>query len=190
MPAPSPPQRAAPPTLTPSARTILQQLANLRRHNPGMWVSVRELERTTNVNTAAQFLRTFVACGWAERRQRNQTTRYPAPLEYRCTRIGLTAARTQSYLKAEPLCHNETPAETSRQLISARRAELTRKVVTAYRAGVSIRTIAANHTRSYGLIHKLLREAGEPLRSRGRTRYRSPPPRRTDAASSVGRLAL
>ncbi|MFH8337032.1 helix-turn-helix domain-containing protein [Streptomyces sp. AM6-12] len=36
-----------------------------------------------------------------------------------------------------------------------------------YRQGRSIRAIAEEHGRSYGFVHRLLGEAGVPLRTRG-----------------------
>jgi hypothetical protein len=47
------------------------------------------------------------------------------------------------------------------------RDQLTQELVEAYRQGASIRDLAASSGRSYGLIHKLLGEAGVQLRARG-----------------------
>ncbi|HEY8456170.1 MAG TPA: helix-turn-helix domain-containing protein [Actinopolymorphaceae bacterium] len=48
-------------------------------------------------------------------------------------------------------------------------AELSRK----YAEGASIRMLAAETGRSYGFIHRVLREAGVELRSRGGSRSRN-----------------
>lgn len=47
------------------------------------------------------------------------------------------------------------------------REELTQQVVEQYAKGASIRELAASTGRSYGFIHRLLTEAGVPLRGRG-----------------------
>jgi hypothetical protein len=47
------------------------------------------------------------------------------------------------------------------------RAELARSLETQYRAGASIRELSASTGRSYGFIHRLLTDAGVPLRGRG-----------------------
>jgi predicted transcriptional regulator len=47
------------------------------------------------------------------------------------------------------------------------REELARDLVARYRAGDSIRELAASTGRSYGFVHRLLSEAGVELRGRG-----------------------
>ena len=47
------------------------------------------------------------------------------------------------------------------------REDLSSAVVKAYRAGHSIRDIAAANDMSYGKTHRILSEAGVPMRQRG-----------------------
>jgi hypothetical protein len=47
------------------------------------------------------------------------------------------------------------------------RAELARSLEAQYRDGASIRELSASTGRSYGFIHRLLTDAGVPLRGRG-----------------------
>jgi len=47
------------------------------------------------------------------------------------------------------------------------RAELARSLEAAYRAGASIRELSESTGRSYGFIHRMLTDAGVPLRGRG-----------------------
>ena len=47
------------------------------------------------------------------------------------------------------------------------RVELTRDLVARYRAGESIRELAASTGRSYGFVHRILSDAGVELRGRG-----------------------
>jgi transposase len=47
------------------------------------------------------------------------------------------------------------------------RDAMTRQVVSQYRAGASIRELAAELGRSYGFVHRLLCDAGVELRGRG-----------------------
>jgi hypothetical protein len=47
------------------------------------------------------------------------------------------------------------------------RAELARSLEGRYLAGASIRELAASTGRSYGFIHRMLTDAGVPLRGRG-----------------------
>jgi hypothetical protein len=47
------------------------------------------------------------------------------------------------------------------------RAELAETFAREYREGRSIRAIAEAHGRSYGFVHRVLSEAGVPLRARG-----------------------
>ncbi|MFG2359072.1 helix-turn-helix domain-containing protein [Streptomyces sp. NPDC048521] len=47
------------------------------------------------------------------------------------------------------------------------RAELAEAFARQYREGRSIRAIAEAHGRSYGFVHRVLTEAGVPLRARG-----------------------
>lgn len=47
------------------------------------------------------------------------------------------------------------------------RAELARSLEAQYLAGASIRELSASTGRSYGFIHRMLSDAGVPLRRRG-----------------------
>jgi predicted transcriptional regulator len=47
------------------------------------------------------------------------------------------------------------------------RAELARSLEVQYQAGASIRELAASTGRSYGFIHRVLTDAGVPMRGRG-----------------------
>ena len=47
------------------------------------------------------------------------------------------------------------------------REQLARSLEAQYRAGASIRELSASTGRSYGFIHRMLSEAGVPLRGRG-----------------------
>ncbi|MGW2031150.1 MULTISPECIES: helix-turn-helix domain-containing protein [Streptomyces] len=47
------------------------------------------------------------------------------------------------------------------------RKELAEAFTKEYREGQSIRAIAEAHGRSYGFVHRVLTEAGAPLRARG-----------------------
>jgi hypothetical protein len=47
------------------------------------------------------------------------------------------------------------------------RVELARSLEVQYRAGASIRELSATTGRSYGFIHRMLTDAGVPLRGRG-----------------------
>ncbi|MEW2288373.1 helix-turn-helix domain-containing protein [Streptomyces sp. NPDC047841] len=47
------------------------------------------------------------------------------------------------------------------------RKELADAFTKEYREGRSIRAIAEAHGRSYGFVHRVLTEAGAPLRARG-----------------------
>ncbi|MFH7339947.1 helix-turn-helix domain-containing protein [Streptomyces sp. KHY 26] len=47
------------------------------------------------------------------------------------------------------------------------REELAEAIAREYREGRSIRALAEAHGRSYGFVHRLLTEAGVPLRPRG-----------------------
>lgn len=49
------------------------------------------------------------------------------------------------------------------------RTRLAAKLAKRYTAGESIRALAADIGRSYGLVYQLLQESGTTLRSRGRT---------------------
>jgi hypothetical protein len=54
------------------------------------------------------------------------------------------------------------------------RADLARSLERQYRAGASIRELSASTGRSYGFIHRMLTDAGVPLRGRGgATRHRT-----------------
>lgn len=70
-----------------------------------------------------------------------------------------------------------SPTDTSgsyrgRQVIGQQRKELTDQVVAEYLDGRSVRQIANTIGRSYGFVHRLLREAGVEMRSRGGPRRR------------------
>jgi predicted transcriptional regulator len=47
------------------------------------------------------------------------------------------------------------------------RADLARSLEAQYRAGASIRELSESTGRSYGFIHRMLTDAGVPLRGRG-----------------------
>lgn len=49
----------------------------------------------------------------------------------------------------------------------ADRAALAAALGKRYTAGASIRELAASSGRSYGFVHRLLTESGQPLRGRG-----------------------
>jgi predicted transcriptional regulator len=54
------------------------------------------------------------------------------------------------------------------------RVQLSRELVARYRAGESIRELAASSGRSYGFVHRILSDSGIELRGRGgATRNRS-----------------
>lgn len=65
-------------------------------------------------------------------------------------------------------------ARVTRVTGEARHA-LTQTMVDGYRAGASIRELAASQGRSYGFVHRLLTEAGVELRGRGGATRRRPP---------------
>ncbi|GHK05929.1 helix-turn-helix domain-containing protein [Streptomyces sp. NPDC003753] len=52
-------------------------------------------------------------------------------------------------------------------IIGGAREELAEVLAREYGEGRSIRAIAEAHGRSYGFVHRVLTEAGVPLRSRG-----------------------
>lgn len=54
-----------------------------------------------------------------------------------------------------------------KRIVGEDRERATAEAVKAYRAGMSVRDIAANTNRSYGAVHRLLSEAGVDFRSRG-----------------------
>ena len=47
------------------------------------------------------------------------------------------------------------------------RTKLATEIKSQYRKGASIRELAETHGRSYGFMHRMLSEAGAPLRQRG-----------------------
>jgi predicted transcriptional regulator len=53
------------------------------------------------------------------------------------------------------------------RLIGGRRQAVREELAIRYSQGASIRTLAAESGRSYGLVHRLLTEAGVTMRSRG-----------------------
>ncbi|MGJ6981127.1 helix-turn-helix domain-containing protein [Aestuariimicrobium soli] len=53
------------------------------------------------------------------------------------------------------------------RVLGESRQQVAGLVVERYRAGESVRSIAADLGRSYGFVHQIVREAGEPLRARG-----------------------
>lgn len=64
----------------------------------------------------------------------------------------------------------DTPAETPRRptpVTGAERERLGAELKRKYDAGESIRALAAHTGRSYGFVHRILREAGTTLRGRG-----------------------
>ncbi|MFD7539904.1 helix-turn-helix domain-containing protein [Streptomyces sp. NPDC059819] len=54
-----------------------------------------------------------------------------------------------------------------KRITGAVRDQLTDELAKAYKSGRSIRAIAEDTGRSYGLVHRLLTEAGITMRSRG-----------------------
>lgn len=58
-------------------------------------------------------------------------------------------------------------ATRAERVTGEERAELTRTVAAEYRAGASIRELAASTGRSYGFIHRMLSDAGVEMRGRG-----------------------
>ena len=60
--------------------------------------------------------------------------------------------------------------EKHKKVRGAQRTVLVSSLVAAYIAGRSIRALAAELGRSYGFVHRLLAEAGAPLRPRGGNR--------------------
>lgn len=53
------------------------------------------------------------------------------------------------------------------RISEAERVRRRKRLVAAYRKGFSVREIAKENSYSYGHVHKLLEEAGEPMRPRG-----------------------
>lgn len=47
------------------------------------------------------------------------------------------------------------------------REQLTKQLVAGYAAGASVRELSEQVGRSYGFVHRLLKEAGVTMRSRG-----------------------
>ncbi len=54
-----------------------------------------------------------------------------------------------------------------KQITGAAREELARTMREQYERGMSIRSIAETHGRSYGFVHRVLTETDTPLRARG-----------------------
>ena len=53
------------------------------------------------------------------------------------------------------------------RVTGADRDALTEELVEKYQAGASIRDLAAETSRSYGFIHRILKDSGVELRGRG-----------------------
>ena len=53
------------------------------------------------------------------------------------------------------------------RVTGADRAALSKELVAKYKGGASIRELAAETSRSYGFIHRILKDAGVELRGRG-----------------------
>ncbi|MFJ2061091.1 helix-turn-helix domain-containing protein [Streptomyces sp. NPDC087908] len=70
----------------------------------------------------------------------------------------------------------------NRALIGSARIELAATLRSQYESGLSVRDISTATGRSYGAVHRLLRDAGTTFRERGRSSSR-------DSASSVGSLS-
>lgn len=66
----------------------------------------------------------------------------------------------------------------NRQITGAERERLTRQVVAKYKAGGTVRSIAAEIGRSYGFTHRLLADSPEGLRQRGGNRRQRKAPLR------------
>ena len=60
-----------------------------------------------------------------------------------------------------------TPIAKGRRVTGADRDTLTKDLVKQYKFGASIRELAAQTSRSYGFIHRILKDAGVELRGRG-----------------------
>lgn len=70
------------------------------------------------------------------------------------------------------------PSDPSRKwIIGPERVDWTNDYVRRYGQGQSLRQTAADTGRSYGFVHRILRDAGVSMRCRGRTRSRRPPDR-------------
>lgn len=65
------------------------------------------------------------------------------------------------------------PIAKGARITGGARDELAEQVRRRYESGESIRGLAAELGRSYGFVHRLLRDADVPLRSRGGARFRS-----------------
>ncbi|MGP4105118.1 helix-turn-helix domain-containing protein [Nonomuraea sp. KM90] len=63
------------------------------------------------------------------------------------------------------------PGNKSYRVVGAERRKMIQDVRKRYAGGASIRAIAAHYQRSYGMIHRLLKEGGTPLRPRGNFRH-------------------
>jgi hypothetical protein len=61
----------------------------------------------------------------------------------------------------------------NKRIVGLERAQLAATVKMKYNAGESVRGIAEDIGRSYGFVHRLLEEAGAPLRPRGGSRKRA-----------------
>jgi hypothetical protein len=59
-----------------------------------------------------------------------------------------------------------------RRLVGAQRVAIAAELAGRYRSGMTIRALVAETGRSYGSVHRLLRDSGEPFRGRGGTRGR------------------
>ncbi|MBM4826533.1 MULTISPECIES: helix-turn-helix domain-containing protein [Streptomyces] len=65
------------------------------------------------------------------------------------------------------MSREEIVVDKRKWITGAARKELAEVMKREYEEGRSIRAIAEAHGRSYGFVHRVLGEAGVPLRSRG-----------------------
>ncbi|MFF1263858.1 helix-turn-helix domain-containing protein [Streptomyces sp. NPDC058321] len=61
----------------------------------------------------------------------------------------------------------EHPMDKGKRLTGPAREKLAGELKTAFESGASIRALAEDTGRSYGFVHRILTEAGTPLRGRG-----------------------
>jgi hypothetical protein len=80
--------------------------------------------------------------------------------------------RASSNAAAGASSNTAAGSTAARRIVGADRHVLAQDLVRRYMAGESIRSLATITGRSYGFIHRLLTEAGVPLRQRGGARRR------------------
>jgi len=67
-----------------------------------------------------------------------------------------------------------TTLEKNRRIVGDERRRVATDLTKRYARGESIRSLAAATGRSYGFVHRVLRESGVQLRARGGARVRKP----------------